>query len=129
MGRSVGAVIFVQRVGPMRSVLGSADLNGLLPPEVISAIDAGKTLALVGDARAFLYQMPMARLHYRTVFDVDSMPGESVIDAWLKGAHAGATIVVDPGALARFHRTYFGIPALPADLPGPRDRPFILPPR
>jgi hypothetical protein len=84
-------------------------------------------IALVGDAAAFNYQLPISRLKYRTVFDVDAS-ARSIVDAWLGGSTAAETvIVIDPQELARFAETYRGIPRLPEDVPGPRDRPFILP--
>ena len=65
--------------------------------------------------QAFYYQRPMATLRYRTVFDVDVREGQSAIDAW-KGAEPGAGyLLVDPEELRRFHRTYWGIPELPAE--------------
>jgi len=66
-------------------------------------------LALVGDARAFLYQLPMNRLHYRTVFDVNTVPGESVIEDWLQPAPPGDwTIFIDLPELKRL-TSYYGI--------------------
>ena len=32
------------------------------------------TIYLIGDARAFVYPIPMSRLRYRTVFDVKDAP-------------------------------------------------------
>ncbi len=79
--------------------------------------ESGRKLALVGDARAFLYVMPMANLRYRTVFDVDQKPGQGLVDAWL-GSNAAAIrgeyqIVEDRGELLRFSRTYRNISFLP----------------
>jgi hypothetical protein len=66
-------------------------------------------LILLGDARAFLYDVPMTRLQYRTVFDVPP-------DDWMSGMRVepGKTLVlVDPGELARFANTYRDLPPLP----------------
>jgi hypothetical protein len=77
-------------------------------------MDVGnKTVELVGDGQAFLCDVPMTRLYYRTVFDVDAKPGESAIDAWRRGwPEAGEDVetVINPEELERFHRTYWGIP-------------------
>ena len=75
--------------------------------------DDGKTIELVGEGQAFLYDIPMKRLYYRTVFDVDAQPGESVEQAWRKGWPAGADVNVirNDGELDRFHQTYYAIPA------------------
>jgi hypothetical protein len=73
-----------------------------------------RTLMLVGDAQAFLYsEVPASRLRYRTVFDVPPPPREG---DWL-AAWAGdenGLLLVFPGELARFKRTYYTVPA-PSD--------------
>jgi hypothetical protein len=99
-------------------------LEQLVPPAAIQKIDAGQSVALVGDARAFLYPIPMNRLHYRTVFDVAASSGEDLIHAWLGGAKADLTIV-DPNELRRLTRTYFGLPPLPPSAVQ-QDQPFLL---
>jgi hypothetical protein len=119
---------FIDRAGPFRDnqLLGAQSIKSFLPPEIEQAIDQpGASIALAGDARAFLYQLPSSRLIYRTVFDVDVQSGESIVDAWLAGRAGTANVVIDPVELERFARTYYGIPPLPADFPGPRDRAFI----
>jgi hypothetical protein len=92
-------------------VLGATDLN----PEAAQAVPADATLTLVGDAQAFYYQRPMARLRYRTVFDVDAQEGQSAIDAWKGAESAGGYLLIDPAELRRFHQTYWGIPELPQE--------------
>lgn len=84
-------------------------------------------LTLVGDAKAFFYPTPMSRLFYRTVFDVDAKPNQSVLDAWAEGAPPEAGRLVDPDELRRFQRTYHGIPPFPAWYDD-RLGPFVLPP-
>jgi hypothetical protein len=68
-------------------------------------------LCLIGDAKAFMYAMPMSRLHYRTVFDVD-VRGRSAEEAWLEGCprKPGDYIFIDYEELRRFAKTYVGIP-------------------
>ena len=66
-------------------------------------------LALVADARAFLYQLPMSRLHYRTVFNVNSTPNTSPIQDWLNPPPPPTwTILIDLPELKRL-TTYYGI--------------------
>jgi hypothetical protein len=101
-----------QEAGLM-ALLGYEDLSVFVPQQYADAIAKGGPVALVGDGRAFVYTIPMSRLHYRTVFDVDATAGQSVIDAWAAGAPADATLLVDPNELRRFHQTYHGIPDLP----------------
>jgi hypothetical protein len=106
----------------MRPVLDqrSADFLGTLRFYDLSGFDVSKLppdadLDVVGDASAFWYQMPMQKLHYKTVFDVDtSDPSKSIIDDWRAGMPAQAEVYVDTGELARFARTYYGIPPLTA---------------
>jgi hypothetical protein len=74
---------------------------------------------LIGDACAFWYQIPMTRLHYKTVFDVDtSDPNKSIIDDWLAGMPRDALKWPDVEELRRFARTYYGIP--PPSIPSTR---------
>ena len=129
VGGALIAQTYSEKVAPLadKSILGFEDLSRFLPDDVQSAFtDSGKPIVLIGDAKAFLYQIPTTRLHYRTVFDVDVKPNESIATAWQNGAPANAVKVVDPLELERFSRTYFGITPLPQDFPGPRDHTFIL---
>jgi hypothetical protein len=76
-------------------------------------LNGNESLDLVGDARAFLYQIPMSRLNYKTVFDVDTSDAkQSIIEAWLAGMPTGARMWVDEPELNRFSRTYYRIRAL-----------------
>ena len=124
--------VFAQRVTPIADagLLGIDDLSELMPQDMRDALKMypDAPVALVGDANAFLYQLPTARLRYRTVFDVDVKPGQSTLDAWLGEQTGSPIIVVDPMELNRFARTYHGIDPLPEDLAGPRDRVFVLTP-
>jgi hypothetical protein len=70
----------------------------------------GQSVDLVGDACAFWYQIPMSRLNYKTVFDVDtSDPAQSIDQAWLAGMPKDAVVWPDHEELKRFARTYYGI--------------------
>lgn len=71
-------------------------------------------VVLVGDAKAFFYQLPMSRLYYRSVFDVDtSLP---LSKAYTAGVPSGRVVLwVDLDELSRFHATY-GLPAPDGDL-------------
>lgn len=105
----------------------ATDLWNLRPEQQAAEIRDGSTsLALAGDARAFWWPLPMTRLHYRTVFDVNVLPGESLIDAWTRGAPADALVLVDPEELRRFEKTYRGLGSLPKEIEG-RSEPFVQP--
>jgi 4-amino-4-deoxy-L-arabinose transferase-like glycosyltransferase len=84
-----------------------------------------QTLVLVGDAKAYFYQRPMSRLRYRTVFDVQAEPGESIIDAWSAPRGSNEVLLVDPGELRRLSKTYWKIPPLPREFES-RTEPFLL---
>ncbi|MGD1276123.1 MAG: hypothetical protein ABR964_02730 [Tepidisphaeraceae bacterium] len=74
-----------------------------LPPDTI--------VDLVGNAGAFLYHIPMSRLHYKTVFDVDTSDrAKSIEQDWLAGMPSHAIIVRDDPELHRFAKTYWGVP-------------------
>jgi hypothetical protein len=108
-------------------VLG-VDSLGWAKPAVLQELPEGTPVALAGDARAFLYDIPMSRLRYRTVFDVDVKEGEDVIQAWVRGSAPNSVIVVDPIELNRFSDEitgYHGIPPPPAEVRA-RSEPFIL---
>jgi hypothetical protein len=109
----------------LAALIGYEELSDLLPQPVSDALANGKPLTLVGEAKAFLYPGPMSRLHYRSVFDVDVRPGESVIAAWARGADPAAPMLVDPIELRRFHSTYYGIPQMPPEFQGQTD-PLII---
>ena len=101
-----------KRVAPL---LGFEGLSQFMVPEVAATLPDDVTLALVGDAKAFCYQRPMSRLRYRTVFDVAG--GDDAIAAWLSEPLDGKTsVLVDPGELGRFARTYRNLPPVPPDV-------------
>jgi hypothetical protein len=73
-------------------------------------LPADQTIVLAGDAEAFSYsQMPMSRLRYRTVFDVPPAKDGDWLAAWTGGERG--LVIVTPGDLRRFKRTYFEVPS------------------
>jgi hypothetical protein len=71
------------------------------------------TVQLVGDAKAFLYDVPADHLFYRTVFDVNANPGGTSDDAWQLGwppPNSSTIRVIDAPELRRFASTYYRIP-------------------
>ena len=88
-----------------------------------------KSVALIGDAGAFLVQLPMSRLHYRCVFDLPADVTDP-IDAWAgRGVHGNADwlLSINPAEIDRLHRTYLNVPALPSTLATPTDEPYVIP--
>lgn len=111
------------------SAFGLRDLSFLTPqPELI---ENQTNIALVGDARAFVYQVPMHNLYYRTVFDVNAVPGETAEQAWLgasvRQAISDYYLLISPAELRRFHQTYLGIPELSPIFTG-HGRTVLIPP-
>jgi len=129
----IGAALIAAGTGPVQlspRVLRASALIGLedyrpILPEVAGGevLDGDCPVILVGDAQAFRYPVPMSRLRYRTVFDLDAGPDQPVIDAWIgQEAPREAIIIVDPASLRRFARTYWGIPPFE----GTQTQMFIL---
>lgn len=130
-GMIVSLNLFTTRVAPLadKQVLGAEDFKPMLADDVQLFMEKKDAdFVLVGDAKAFLYQIPTQRLRYRTVFDVQNSPGDSVMHAWLGEQSGSPYIVVDPFELERFSRTYYAIPPLGGDFPAPRDRITVLMP-
>lgn len=95
-----------------------------LSPEALVKflLSSNRPVYLLGDARAFMYPVPTARLHYRTVFDVSST--KPFKEAWLgDNVPADAIIVVAPSELERFERTYRNLPKMPGEW---RGRPMFV---
>jgi hypothetical protein len=122
---AIGVIQAAPRVMATAMALGASDLAPLTPDVSADAMKSGRPLVLVGDARAFWYPIPMTSLRYRTVFDVDVKPGQTLLDAWAGDSKpAGATIVVTPSELERFAKTYWMIPTMDF----PTSEPYVLPP-
>ena len=74
-------------------------------------------IGLVGDAQAFLYPVPLSRMHYRAVFNLHTGTDDPV-RAWVGDEPIGNPhwlLVINPAEINRLHATYYGVPALPAD--------------
>jgi hypothetical protein len=112
----------------VQNAIGLEDYRPLMPSQqVVDLLDGSDDLALIGDAAAFRYQIPMTRLYYRTVFDVPA-DGDAV-HAWLSGRSLHPSrptwLLIDPPELERFARTYWQIPPVP-DWVRQRGEPFVI---
>jgi len=118
--------------------LNAAELDAFpRTPEALRD-DPNAHVLLVGDSRAFWYQIPMSRLRCRTVFDLDTsaLPAAPTADD-LIGAWAGRVprskpppgewVVIDGAELERFSRTYYGVPPPPRQWRG-RTTPLVVRP-
>jgi hypothetical protein len=113
---------------PVRSLLvGVSDLSFMVPPDLEKMSSPDTQVGLVGDAGAFLYQIPMSRLHYRTVFDLPTDVSDPVA-AWVGTAaesDPNFLLVVNPSEIARLHSTYRDVPGLPEKWAG-QEQPFVV---
>jgi 4-amino-4-deoxy-L-arabinose transferase-like glycosyltransferase len=104
-----------QRLAPYQIRLSSLiGLPSLRDFSKLPMTDDGKTVELVGEGQAFVYDIPMSRLYYRTVFDVDAQPGDTAEKAWRRGWPPDGTdvgVIRNESELERFHQTYWEIPA------------------
>jgi hypothetical protein len=105
-------------------LIGTESLQWLTPDIVNEKVPADATLVLVGDAKAFLYQRPMSRLRYRTIFDADTSNGRGVIDAWAGDNPPGDWLLITPDELKRFE-SYQPFPPLPPEI-SERHEPFLI---
>jgi hypothetical protein len=128
--QAVGAIVLLNvqfltapRLLVMHEALGIEDLSWLTP-SVVKSAPPNATLSLVGDARAFVYQRPMAKLTYKTVFDADTSAGD-VIAAWAGPSREGQWLLIDPVELERFAKTYPPFPPLPADVTA-HTEPYVV---
>jgi hypothetical protein len=110
-------------------ILLGYDEMGWAVPKVMDQLPPNSSIILVGDANAFwFYQIPMTRLRYRTIFDVDTT-NRGVIEAWAgpPQSRGGAWMLIDPDELERFEKTYQPLPPLPASVLM-HDKVYLVPP-
>jgi hypothetical protein len=115
-----------QRIKPFvaagqAGLFGLQDTSLLLPAEVAELEKSDAKLILVGEAQAFLFQMPMTRLRYRTVLDVGASGGPDIVQSWIGGESVAGNcmLVINVDELRRFSSPltgYWGIAPPPADL-------------
>ena len=115
----VGPALAARSLGKRDEVpFGMTNLSDFLAdvPTLGEAMAGDKQIAIVGDAQAFFFQVPMTRLHYKTVFDLPADDPDAV-EAWAgpsAAGNAGWVLVINPVEVARLHATYVGTPPLPA---------------
>jgi hypothetical protein len=124
----------VQRVQPALMYLGidrydAYDRFPITDERLEPFIKGTHRICLVGDANPFIYEVPMSRLQYRTLFDLD-VRGRGVVQAWQDGyiEEPGDVRYVDDEELRRMawkDRTGTGYWALPAPPPGAQGRQVI----
>ncbi len=98
-----------------RALVGIVDLSAFLSNELTDAKAKNMQVGMVGDAQAFLYQIPMTELHYKTVFDLPADTDDAVT-AWAgPGARGNPDywFEVNSSEIDRLHRTYLHVPPVP----------------
>jgi hypothetical protein len=118
-GNLVGFLPRLPKLVALAPIIGIEDLSQLAETN-LAEFPKERRLVLIGEAKAFFYPLPMSRLSYRTVFDVD-VDDKNLIDAWAAGAIGER--LIDPNELRRFSRTYYGIP----DPNDPHSEPYLIP--
>lgn len=105
--------------GAWAGAVGLKDLTLFLPERSAQLVKEQQPLALIGDAQAFVYSLPMERLKYRTVFDLHDGPEDSVLAAWLGGGSATTirthNLLVESSELVRLADTYHQVPRIHDD--------------
>lgn len=100
---------------------GSQDYKLLNPEGLDERMAGAPETVLIGDGRVFNHQTPMEKLHYVTVFDLNTDGGRDAYDVYYGPSPAkappDALLVIDPMELARLAKTYWKVPAVP--LPPP----------
>jgi hypothetical protein len=110
----LGSEIVLAKFQPMlhfyRPIIGIDNLKWA-HDDLLENWPPDQPLNLVGDARAFMYPIPMRLLHYKTVFDVDTSESfNTAEEAWLSGMPVNGRRSIDKDELDRLSRTYYGIP-------------------
>jgi hypothetical protein len=114
---------------PYLGPFGVTDFKDAMPPAYVKLADEGRNIALVGQGQVFWYQVPMTRLSYRTVFDVNAAGAADPITPWLgPNPRPDQWLLVYPSELERFSKTYAHIPPPPAEMVG-RPEPVVVPPK
>jgi hypothetical protein len=114
---------------PYLGPFGITDFKPVMPAAYQKLADEGRDIALVGQAQAFWYQIPMTRLSYRTVFDIDASHATDPISPWLDpNPRSDQWLLVYPSELERFSKTYAHIPPPPAEMLG-QPEPIVRPPK
>jgi hypothetical protein len=132
---AIGGAVELVRQWPSRmdeislnAMLGQDTPNWPHGPNNLEVPDDA-TLVLVGEAKAFYYTRPMTRLQYRTIFDLDTGDGRTLLEAYGVPAVVppGEYLLVDPAELERFEKTYRPLAPIPAAWKAMKE-PFIVPP-
>jgi hypothetical protein len=105
------------------------------PPEIAEALkDPNTKIALIGNSQAFWYELPMSRLEYRMIFNIDFPTDRSVVDAWLGRdvetlRKSGYIVLIHPDEIRRLSKTYWQVPGLPPELRDVGEDQVILLPK
>jgi hypothetical protein len=101
------------------AILANEQILGPLLPEALwkfPSDDPEWKLILVGDAQAFTYPVPSARIRYRTPFDVREGNEGNVFDAYgVQFRDSRTWLRVDPDELLRFGQYYAPFPRVPSN--------------
>jgi hypothetical protein len=114
----ISVAMLAPRIARYAPLIGLPSYRPLLSETIFKSddsrqvLDQNRPLVLVGDARAFMYDVPSSRLTYRTVFDVaEDGSSPNLIIAWMgRLPDEKEAVIVDFAELNRFAETYWKIP-------------------
>ena len=113
-----------------QGLYGLQDYSQIDPPELKERIDRAHEVVLVGDTQAFYRQIPIDRLRYCTVFDLNLTGGRDIIDAYYapppERCPFDVLLLIDKPETQRLHETYWQVPLVDPPAPGRvRDYMFV----
>ncbi len=87
------------------------DYSPMEDPAITRARAMNQTVDLIGDAQAFFYVLPSKQLRYRSVFDVNILPGQSTANGWLgmpvdQLRQRGDCVIIREDEIERLSHTY-----------------------
>ncbi len=98
------------------------DYSELDPPELREKMKYAREIVLVGDTQVFYRQIPMKKIRYCTVFDLNTEGDRDIFDAYYGPPPAkcpwDVLLLIDETETRRLSRTYWKVPEVPEPEPG-----------
>ena len=105
-----------------QGLFGLQDYTAIAPLDLLEKKEMAKEIVLVGDGQVFFQQMPMSKLRYCTVFDLNIHGDRDIFDACYAPPPAkcpwDALILIDEAEIRRLSKTYWQVPPAAEPAPG-----------